>query len=114
MLNERDFAEFKRGSLQMIVLYLLREGDKYGYQISQAIKSRSKGKFPITESALYVALYRMTAKGYISKEEETGVKKPKVFYHLEPSGEEFLDGLLEAYAAMSEGVANIIGGKEGR
>ena len=30
MLNERDFAEFKRGSLQMIVLYLLREGDKYG------------------------------------------------------------------------------------
>lgn len=113
MLNERDFAEFKRGSLQMIVLYLLREGDKYGYQISQAIKSRGKGKFPIAESALYVALYRMTAKGYISKEEETGVKKPKVFYHLEPPGEEFLDGLLDAYAAMSEGVANIIGGKEG-
>ena len=37
----------------------------------------------------------------------------KIFYHLEPLGEEFLDGLLEAYAAMSEGVANIIGSKEG-
>lgn len=32
MLSERDFAEFKRGSLQMIVLYLLRGGgDQYGY-----------------------------------------------------------------------------------
>lgn len=30
MLSERDFAEFKRGSLQMIVLYLLREGDQHG------------------------------------------------------------------------------------
>lgn len=113
MLSERDFAEFKRGSLQMVVLYLLREGDKYGYQIAQAIKHRSKGKFPVAESALYVALYRMLDRGYISKREETGVKKAKVFYHIEPKGEEFLDGLLEAYAVMNEGVANIMGGGEG-
>lgn len=112
MLSERDFAEFKRGSLQMIVLYLLREGDKYGYQIAQAIKRRSKGKFSVAESALYVALYRMLDRGYISKREETGVKKPKVFYHIEPAGEEFLDGLLDAYALMSEGVAHIMGREE--
>lgn len=113
MLSERDFAEFKRGSLQMIALYLLREGDKYGYQIAQAIKRRSKGKFSVAESALYVALYRMLDRGYISKREETGVKKPKVFYHIEPAGEEFLDGLLGAYALMSEGVANIMAGQDG-
>ena len=112
MLSERDFAEFKRGSLQMIALYLLREGDKYGYQIAQAIKCRSRGKFPVAETALYVALYRMLDKGYISKREETGVKKPKVFYHLEPAGEEFLDGLLDAYAVMNEGLANIMAGED--
>ncbi len=111
MLSERDFAEFKRGSLQMIVLYLLREGDKYGYQIAQAIKRRSQGKFPVAETALYVALYRMLDRGYISKTEETGVKKPKVFYHIEPAGEEFLDGLLDAYAVMNEGIANIMAGE---
>lgn len=59
MLSERDFAEFKRGSLQMVALYLLREGDKYGYQIAQDIKQRSKGKFSIVQSVLYVILYRM-------------------------------------------------------
>ena len=112
MLSERDFAEFKRGSLQMLVLYLLREGDKYGYQIAQTIKRRSQGKFPVAETVLYVALYRMLDRGYISKREETGVKKPKVFYHIEPAGEEFLDGLLDAYAVMSEGIANIMTGED--
>ena len=50
----------------------------------------------------------MLGRGYISKREETGVKKPKVFYHTEPAGEEFLDGLLDAYAVMSAGIANIM------
>lgn len=108
MLSERDLAEFKRGSLQMVALFLLREGDKYGYQIAQDIKRRSKGKFPIAQSVLYVVLYRMAEKGYISKKEEEGCKKPKTFYHLEPTGEDFLNGLLKAYAEMSEGVSNII------
>lgn len=112
MLSERDFAEFKRGSLQMVALYLLREGDKYGYQIAQDIKQRSKGKFSIVQSVLYVILYRMVEKGYISKREEIGPKKPKVFYHLEPAGEEFLDDLLQAYAEMHEGISNIIPGLE--
>lgn len=114
MLSERDFAEFKRGSLQMVALYLLREGDKYGYQLAQDIKHRSEGKFSVVQSVLYVILYRMVEKGYISKKEEIGPKKPKVFYHLEPAGEDFLDGLLQAYAEMHEGVSNIINsGKKG-
>ncbi len=109
MLSERDLAEFKRGSLQMVALYLLREGDMYGYQLAQAINRRSGGKFPVAQTALYVVLYRMVQKGFISKKEEVGPKKPKVFYHLEPSGADFLEGLLEAYALMNEGIANIMG-----
>ena len=44
MLNERDFAEFKRGSLQMIVLYLLREGDKQGCQIRPSDQAPQQGE----------------------------------------------------------------------
>ena len=54
----------------------------------------------------------MLDREYISKQEETGVKKPKVFYHTEPAGEEFLDGLLDAYAVMNEGIANIMAGED--
>lgn len=109
MLSEREAGEFRRGPLQMLVLYLLRQEDMYGYQISQEIKSRSNGKFMVTESAFYVLLYRLIEKGYISSTKETGVKKARVFYHLEPSGEAFLQDLLAAYRSMSEGVAGILG-----
>lgn len=111
MLNDRELAEFKRGPLQMLVLYLLQEEDQYGYQLTQKINRRSNGKFPVTEGALYIVLYRLISKGFISKKEETGVKRARVFYHLEPDGKAFLDDLLSAYLSMQEGVSSILQGE---
>lgn len=108
MLSERELAEFKRGPLQMLVLYLLQKEDMYGYQITQLINESSGGQFPVTEGALYIVLYRLIKKGYISKWEETGVKKARVFYHLELSGKEFLDNLLAAYHSMHSGVMSVL------
>ena len=108
MLSEREFGEFKRGPLQMLVLFLLSQQDMYGYQIAQEIKARSGGKFAVSETAFYVVLYRLIDKGYISKQKEVGVKKARVFYHLEPTGREFLSDLLHAYQTMSDGVLEIL------
>lgn len=33
----------KKGSIEMLVLFLLCEGDAYGYQLAQQIKERSGG-----------------------------------------------------------------------
>lgn len=111
MLSEREFGEFKRGPLQMLVLFLLSQQDMYGYQIAQEIKGRSGGKFAVSETAFYVVLYRLIDKGYISKQRETGVKKARVFYHLEPTGQDFLNDLLNAYQTMSDGVWEILNSK---
>ncbi|MCH5353985.1 MAG: helix-turn-helix transcriptional regulator [Acutalibacter sp.] len=108
MLSEREFGEFKRGPLQMLVLFLLSQQDMYGYQIAQEIKARSGGKFTVSETAFYVVLYRLIDKEYISKQKEVGVKKARVFYHLEPTGREFLNDLLNAYQTMSDGVWDIL------
>lgn len=118
MLSERELAEFKRGPLQMLVLFLLQGRDMYGYQMTQQINRCSSGKFPVTEGALYIVLYRLIKKGHISKQEETGVRKARVFYHLEPSGKELLDEMLAAYFSMHEGVTGVLNanfdGEEGK
>lgn len=108
MLSERELAEFKRGPLQMLVLYLLKDEDMYGYQITQKINQYSGGDFPITEGSLYIVLYRLIKKEYISSQKETGVKKARVFYHLEPSGHELLEDLLKAYDAMHRGIMGVL------
>ncbi len=92
----------------MLTLFLLQEKDMYGYQLTQEINRRSSGKFPIAEGALYIVLYRLIEKGYISKREETGVKRARVFYHLEPDGKVFLDDLLQAHFSIQEGVMGVL------
>ena len=109
MLSYKELAEFKRGPLQMLVLFLLKEADKYGYQLNQELKRRSNGNFVVAGSVLYIVLYRLEEKGYVSKRKGEGVKKAHVFYHLEPAGEAFLSDLLDAYHAMSAGVQSVIG-----
>lgn len=108
MLNDKELAEFKRGPLQMMVLFLLKEKDMYGYNITQEIKRRSQGDFLVAESVLYIVLYRLEQKGYVSKSKEEGVKKARVFYHLEPTGQAFLDDLLSAYSAITRGVGRVL------
>ncbi len=115
MLNERELADFKRGPLQMLVLFMLKEEDMYGYQLAQKINQLSHGDFPVTQGALYIVLYRLIKKKYISGEKEDGVKKPRVFYHLEPSGRELLREMIGTYEAMHRGINAILesGNKKG-
>ena len=59
-------GSFKKGSLDMLVLALLTSGDKYGYEISQAIGERGSSVLRLPEGSLYPTLYRLEKDGHIS------------------------------------------------
>ncbi|MDY5847069.1 MAG: helix-turn-helix transcriptional regulator, partial [Bariatricus sp.] len=42
----------------MLVLRLLKEEEKYGYQIISELKEKSNGRFALKEGTLYPVLYR--------------------------------------------------------
>ena len=44
---------FKRGTLEMLILHLLKGEEMYGYQLTQEIGKRSNGTFRITEGSMY-------------------------------------------------------------
>lgn len=104
-------AQLKRGTLAMLVLYLLREQDLYGYQLAQTLEERSQGKLHLIGNSLYGALYRLQNEGYISSCREENVRRSRVFYHLEPAGEEHLEKLLKEYRSICSGVELVIGKK---
>ena len=101
-------AQLKRGTLAMLVLFLLREKDMYGYQIAQSLEERSQGKLQLIENSLYGSLYRLVRENYISSHKEENVGRSRVFYHLEPAGEEYLEKLLRDYEAVSTGIRLVI------
>jgi PadR family transcriptional regulator PadR len=51
--------ELKRGSTQVLVLALLEERERHGYDIARLIEERSGGAISFHVASLYPTLYRM-------------------------------------------------------
>ena len=43
----------KRGVTELVLLGLLSEQDMYGYEMAQALRERSHGKFVLQETSMY-------------------------------------------------------------
>ncbi len=56
---------FIRGSVELLVLYLLSQKDYYGYELSQLMDSLSDGVIKIPIGSLYPALYKLIEYGFI-------------------------------------------------
>lgn len=77
----------KRGTVELMLLTLLKDEDMYGYQLSQELEIRSKGLFLLQEGSMYPTLYRMLEKGLVSDRiEKVGKRRTRVYYHIEPKG----------------------------
>jgi PadR family transcriptional regulator, regulatory protein PadR len=80
--------ELKRGTLEMVLLALLRERERYGYEIVTELEGRSAGAFEMKEGTLYPVLYRLEEAGHVEahwRTQERGV--PRKYYRITPSGE---------------------------
>lgn len=56
----------KKAVVEMLILKLLAEQDRYGYEITQEFRKRSAGRFSLLEGFMYPILYRLTDDGSIS------------------------------------------------
>ncbi len=100
---------FRRGSLEMLILHLLKDEEMYGYQLTQEISKRSGGAFRITEGSMYPTLYRLIDKGLISDRLElVGKRRTRVYYHLEDKGRVHLEKLVKDYEITSAGIESIL------
>ena len=53
------------GSNAMLVLSLLKDGDKYGYEMVQELKRRSDNVFALKEGTLYPLLHALENAGEV-------------------------------------------------
>ncbi len=58
-------SDIVRGHLEAIILRLIIEEDRYGYEISNCIKERTNSIFQIKEATLYSVVKRLEEKNLI-------------------------------------------------
>lgn len=100
---------FKRGTAEMLILYLLSQEDLYGYQITHAFAEKSGGNYTMLEGSLYPILYRLTESGCISDYvKQVGVRRTRRYYHLEDKGREYFKEVLADYDAVTQSINKIL------
>ena len=105
-------SNYRRGVMSLVVLSLLKRGDMYGYQLVQETERASGGKLTPQEGSLYPVLYKLQEQGLISDRRElVGKRMTRVYYHIEPAGEEKLRELIAEYEMVTAGVFAIIKGE---
>lgn len=100
---------YQKGVAALVLLSLLRCGDMYGYQLVKETERASGGLLTTQEGSLYPVLYRLQEQGWISDRKVLVSKRmTRVYYHLEPAGDAYLDTLIPEYLHVTTGVLRII------
>jgi transcriptional regulator len=91
MVTTSPDQEWKKGSAELLVLSLLEDQPRHGYDISKLIQVRSGGFLRFHVTSLYPLLYRLEDRGWISSR---WVEKPEQrrrrYYSLTPEGRKML------------------------
>ena len=74
------------GSTALLVLKLLQDGDKYGYQMIEELRCRSDDTFSLKAGTLYPLLHALEQQGCITAWEEDAGGRPRRYYHLTEEG----------------------------
>ena len=103
--------ELRRGTLELLLLRLLRDGKKYGYRLATDLRRLSDGKLEVKEGTLYPVLYRLEDQGLIAPTwEQRGRGVPRKYYELTAAGKRRLVELTDEWQRFGAMVADILHG----
>jgi len=100
--------QLKKGSTELLVLSLVENRARHGYEIGKLIETRSQGALRFHVASLYPLLYRLEGRGLI---EGRWVEKPsqrrRRYYRLTAEGRKMLRVQRGAWAAFVEAMRRI-------
>lgn len=98
-------VQFKKGVLELCVLVLLDQKDRYGYELVQIISKQIE----ISEGSVYPLLRKLAkAEYFITYLQESSEGPPRKYYQLTKKGKNYLYDLLNEWQVFSSGVNQLI------
>lgn len=92
MTDKKISSDLLRGHTDTIILRLLLEGDKYGYEITKLINERSGHSYELKEATMYSSVKRLENDQHITSywgdETQGGRRK---YYRITQSGRELYE-----------------------
>ncbi|MDW8273118.1 MAG: PadR family transcriptional regulator [Chitinophagales bacterium] len=103
---ENTKAQMRKGVLEMCILSILLEEEKYPTEILDKLK---EAKLIVVEGTLYPILTRLKNEGLLSyRWVESSSGPPRKYFRLTKKGQDFLKELTQTWHELNESVLKII------
>jgi PadR family transcriptional regulator, regulatory protein PadR len=98
-------VQFKKGVLELCVLVLTSQKDRYGYELVEEISK----KFEISEGTIYPLVRRLTKDGLFSTYlMESTEGPPRKYYKITEKGLEMKKVLVDEWSLFTKGVSEML------
>jgi transcriptional regulator len=102
--------EWKKGSAELLVLSLLEDQPRHGYDISKLIQIRSGGALRFHVTSLYPLLYRLENRGWINgRWVEKAEQRRRRYYSLTPEGRKMLRSQRKSWKEFVAAIGRVTG-----
>lgn len=110
-MYEKYERQMKKGVLDLLVLKLLSQEQKYGYQLIQELREKSEDTFCLKEGTLYPILYRLEEEQLVESKwcEPEAKQVPRKYYAITEKGQQALQEIEKIWKQIATGVEQIRG-----
>ena len=106
------FDSAKKGSADLLILALVDEQARHGYDIARLIEERSDGTLRFTLASLYETLYRLDERGLIrGRWVERAGQRRRRYYRITESGRKMLAAQRDDWARFIAALVHVAGVK---
>jgi len=110
IISRRLDRELKKGSAELLILSLVEDRPRHGYEIGKLIEARSGGILRFNVASLYPLLYRLEDRGWIVGRwvDKAGLRRRR-YYRLTPEGKKVLRAQRGAWVEFAAAISRIAG-----
>lgn len=114
MASRESNPNFMNGVPELLILRLLNAQEMYGYEIVQAIRSRTGSVITVGEGVVYPVLHALERDGALRSRRKAIHGRSRIYYAVTPAGTRRLADLSENWANLTVAIQTILtGGRHG-
>ena len=110
MAERETNPNFMNGVPELLVLRLLQQDEMYGYEIVQAIRSRTDTVIALGEGVVYPVLHGLEGDGALRSRRKTVNGRSRIYYSVTRVGSHRLAALSENWTNLAAAIQKMLTG----